>query len=330
MAQRKLEIVKETFPLARPFRISRGVKSSAELIRVTIHEGKYTGEGECCPYARYGESIETVFKALEGANKGIENGLDRSLLLRLFPPGAARNTLDCALWDLEAKMTDQSVAEICGFTPPETFPTMRTVVIDTPENMAEEAAAYPQGVTLKVKLDMEEVKGRLAAIRKGAPDSAIVIDANEGWDEDFLEAIMPHLPDYGVILLEQPLPAGREEALGDLEHTVPVCADEACHSAGDIPGLVGLYDAVNLKLDKTGGLTGAIELLLEARNHGLKVMLGCMVSTSLSIAPISHLCSHAQFIDLDGPLLLKHDRPGGMKSIPETPDVALNSPWGRP
>jgi len=330
MARRKLEIFREKFPLKRPFRISRGVKTSADLVRVVIREGDVTGEGECCPYPRYGESVETVCQALEDIRKGIEQGLDRALMLRLFPPGAAMNALDCALWDLEAKISGQSVAEISGFAPPPAFRTMRTVTIDSPCKMAAEAAACPKGATLKIKLDMEDLKGRLDAIRDAAPKSPIVIDANEGWDEEFLKAVMPLLWDYNVVLLEQPLPVGKDQALAELEHKVPVCADEACHGPEDIPGLKGRYDAVNIKLDKTGGLTGAIRLLREAKNQGYQIMLGCMVSSSLSIAPISHLCSHAQFIDLDGPLLLKHDRPGGMKSIPETPDVALNSPWGRP
>ncbi|MCH8348338.1 MAG: FAD-dependent oxidoreductase, partial [Proteobacteria bacterium] len=243
---------------------------------------------------------------------------------------AARNALDCALWDLEAKIGSQSVADLTGFSPPRTFSTMRTVVIDTPENMAKEAAGYPQGVPLKVKLDMEDVPGRLAAIKKGAPGSPIIIDANEGWDADFLESILPELKSFGVILLEQPLPAGKDKALRRLERLVPICADEACHTSADLPRLTGLYDAINIKLDKTGGLTGALALFAAAGQQGFKIMLGCMVSSALSIAPISHLCSHADYIDLDGPLLLAGGGGAGMQEVPGTAKVKLNAKWGRP
>ncbi|MCH8081742.1 MAG: dipeptide epimerase [Proteobacteria bacterium] len=330
MAQRTLEIVTETFSLARPFHISRGVKESAGLIRAAIGERGHIGEGECCPYPRYGETVETVLKTLEDVRQKIEQGLGRIQLQKLLPPGAARNALDCALWDLEAKIGSQSVADLTGFSPPRTFSTMRTVVIGAPENMAKEAAGYPQGVPLKVKLDMENVPARLAAIKKGAPGSPIIIDANEGWDEDFLESILPELKSFGVILLEQPLPAGKDEALRRLERLVPVCADEACHASADLPRLTGLYDAINIKLDKTGGLTGALALFAAAKKQGFKIMLGCMVSSALSIAPISHLCSHANYIDLDGPLLLAGGGGAGMSEVPGTAKVKLNAKWGRP
>lgn len=330
MAQRTLKIVRETFSLARPFRISRGEKRNAHLIRVTIKEGRCAGEGECCPYSRYGESIEAVLKTLEDVRKGVEGGLDRTLLQTLFPPGAARNALDCALWDMEAKTGGKSVAELTGFSPPQTFPTMRTVVIGTPENMAQEAAGYPKGTSLKVKLDMQDVPERLAAIKKGAPGSPIVIDANEGWNADFLKQIMPRLKAFGVVLLEQPLPSDHDAALGEMEHLVPVCADEACHTRADLPRLTGLYDAINIKLDKTGGLTGALALFEAAEMQGFKIMLGCMVSSALSIAPISHLCSHADYIDLDGPLLLAGHGSAGMQEIPGTGEVALTTNWGTP
>ena len=330
MAQRTLEIVGKTFSLARPFRISRGVKRSAGLIRVTFREGSRGGEGECCPYIRYGETVERVLKTLEDVREEIEQGWDRIQLQSLLPPGAARNALDCALWDLEAKKTGIPVAKRLGLDIPETFQTMRTVVIDTPENMAKEAASYPKGTPLKVKLDMEDAPARLAAIKKGAPGSPIIIDANEGWDADFLEGVLPDLIAFDVILLEQPLPAGKDKALGDLEHLVPICADEACHTSADLPRLKGLYDAINIKLDKTGGLTGALALFEAAEKQGFKIMLGCMVSTSLSIAPISHLCSHADYIDLDGPLLLAADRDGGMQEIPGTGEVELTTNWGTP
>jgi len=325
-----LSLARVKLKLKHPFRISRGTKTHVDLIRVSLSEKGVTGRGECCPYARYNETLESVTEALEKLKPGLEAGFDRKSLPRMLPAGAARNALDCALYDFEAKKTGVPVYQRLELPRVDSFQTFRTITIATPEAMAGQAKVFPKRTPLKIKLDRDLVAERLSAIKTAASESPLMVDANEGWTPDFLQAAMPVLREFGVILVEQPLPAGEDEALWDMARPIPVLADEACHTAADIPGLARKYDAVNIKLDKTGGLTGALELLDAAKKNNLKIMLGCMVSSSLSIAPISHLCSHAQFIDLDGPLLLKHDRPGGMKSIPETPDVALNSPWGRP
>ena len=319
MAKRTLKIIPESFPLLRPFRISRGVKTAAELVRVEIGQDGAKGQGECCPYPRYGESVDSVMSQIKSV---WHKGLNRQDLQNSLPPGAARNALDCALWDLEAKTE--------GLDFPETFQTMRTVGIDTPDEMVKVALAYPKGSILKVKLDKKDALTPLVAISNAAPESAIVVDANEAWDGGFLKQIMPDLKALGVILIEQPLPAGEDQGLGTFDHLIPICADESAHTRADLAGLKGRYDVINIKLDKTGGLTEAIALCQEAKAGGFKIMLGCMASTSLSIAPISHLCSHADFIDLDGPLLLKSDRKGGLVEVTGTPYVKMTANWGRP
>ncbi|MHA1543925.1 MAG: dipeptide epimerase, partial [Alphaproteobacteria bacterium] len=312
-----------------PFRISRGEKRNAHLVRVTIKEGPCAGEGECCPYTRYGESIEAVLKTLEDVRQDIEQGLDRTRLQSLLPPGAARNALDCALWDLEAKQTGVPVFQRLGLAPVETFQTMRTVSLDNPDKMAVEAGLYPEATPLKIKLDRALVRERLKAIRKAAPKSPLMIDANESWTAEFLEDVMPILKDFGVVLIEQPLPARDDEDLRAISRLVPVLADEACHTSVDLPRLKGKYDAINIKLDKTGGLTEAVKLFELARAGGFQIMLGCMVSSSLSIAPIAQLCSDADFIDLDGPLLLKEDPDQGLVEINNTARVKITHPWGQ-
>ncbi|MEE8296107.1 MAG: dipeptide epimerase [Sphingomonadales bacterium] len=329
MTQRTLEIVKEAFSLARPFRISRGVKHSAHLIRATVREGAFKGEGECCPYNRYGETIDKVLKTLEDVRQGIEQGLDCTRLQSLLPPGAARNALDCAFWDLEAQQTGKPVFARLGLPQILEFTTFRTVGITTPEKMGLEAASYPVGSPLKIKLGQELVAERLGAIRNAAPESTLMVDANEGWTAEFLADVMPTLKKLGVVLIEQPLPVKDDEALRSISRTVPILADEACHTLSDLAGLKGKYDAINIKLDKTGGLTQAKSLMNMAKTGGFKIMLGCMVSSSLSIAPISHLCSDADFIDLDGPLLLKADPYQGLIEVKDAAMVKITHPWGR-
>lgn len=325
---RDLAIADLNLPLAKPFRISRGVKTHAELVQVELSEGGSVGRGECCPYPHYGETPETVMKTFEGIRGEIEGGLTRESLQTLLKPGAARNALDCALWDLEAKQTGLPVFEKLGLPEVQNFSTFRTIVIDNPSNMAVEASLYPKGTPLKIKLDQESVAERLGAIKKAAPESTLMVDANEGWSVEFLENVMPVLKGFGVVLIEQPLPVGADEALRDMRRLVPVLADEACHTVADLPGLKGKYDAINIKLDKTGGLTEAVRLMNLAKEQGFLIMLGCMVSSSLSIAPIAHLCSDADFIDLDGPLLLKQDPEGGMAEIKKTAEVKLTHTWG--
>jgi len=327
---RQINIYPESFPLKVPFRISRGVKREARLVRVEVEQGGKTGEGECCPYGRYGEDVKTVQAAIQTLGPEIEKGLSREDLQTLLPPGAARNAIDCALWDLEAKLTGVAVSDIIELSAPETFTTLRTVGIDTPSKMAAVAKSYPPGTPLKVKLDMQEVGTRLRAIRTASPMSQIVVDANESWTPEFLEEYFPILKHLGVVLLEQPFSAGDDNALLEMEHIIPVCADEACHTAADLPGLAGRYDVVNIKLDKTGGLTSALELFKRAKRDDFGIMLGCMVASSLSIAPLTYLCCDADFIDLDAPLFLKKDRAGGMAEVAATKKVELNASWGRP
>ncbi len=327
---RAVSVYQENFSLAAPFRIARGEKRIARLIRVEITEAGKTGAGECCPYGRYGEDVKTVQAAIQSVTPVLQQGLGRHDLQTLLPPGAARNALDCALWDLEAKLSGVPVSELTGFKTPKSFTTLRTVGIDTPSKMAALAKSYPPGTPLKVKLDMQEVGTRLHAIRTASPMSPIIVDANEAWTPEFLEEYFPILKHLGVVLLEQPFMAGDDNALLEMEHIIPVCADEACHTAADLPGLAGRYDMVNIKLDKTGGLSAALELFKEARKQGFGIMAGCMVSTSLSVAPLALLCSDADFIDLDGPLLLTRDRAGGMQEVPGTAEVKLNLRWGCP
>lgn len=329
MTQRTLEIVKETFSLARPFRISRGVKTHAHVVQVELAEEGFIGRGECCPYPHYGETPEIVIKTLEDIRGKVEQGLTKENLQSFLKPGAARNALDCALWDLEAKQTGVPVSRRLRLAPVETFQTMRTVSLDNPDKMAATAALYPEATPLKIKLDRALVRERLAAIKGVAPKSPLMIDANESWSAEFLEDVMPILKGFGVVLIEQPLVAGDDEDLRAISRLVPVLADEACHTSVDLPGLKGKYDAINIKLDKTGGLTEAVKLFELARAEGFQIMLGCMVSSSLSIAPIAHLCSDADFIDLDGPLLLKEDPDQGLVEINNTARVKITHPWGQ-
>lgn len=326
---RRFSITNLRLPLSQPFRISRGVKTHADLVRVSLTEGGSVGRGECCPYPHYGETTGKVIEDLEGIRSNIENDLTREGLQTLLPAGAARNALDCALWDLKAKQTGSPVFKKLGLPEVKSFQTFRTVTIATPEKMASDAARYPKGTPLKIKLDQELVSERLLAIKKAAPDSQIMVDANEGWTAAFLADVMPILKGFGVVLIEQPIPIKADGALKGINRLVPVLADEACHTSADLPALKGKYDAINIKLDKTGGLTEALKLMNLAQSGGMKIMLGCMVSSSLSIAPISHLCSDADFIDLDGPLLLKEDPEGGMEEIRETASVKITHPWGK-
>lgn len=330
MPSRRLDIRVETLPLAAPFRISRGSKLEAIQVRAAIHDGAATGEGACVPYARYGETVDGVMETLKAVRKEIETGLGLRGLQEKLPPGSARNALDCALWDLRAKTEGRSVAEVVGIPASDEFSTMRTVVLDRPENMARAAASFPNGVLLKVKLDREGALEKLSAVRKAAPSSPLVVDPNEGWDAASLQAAFPELKALGVVLLEQPLPESGDGILKGLPRPVPVCADEACRTAADLPRLEGRYDAVNIKLDKAGGLTAALELYRAARAKGFQVMLGCLVGDALAVAPLAALAAGADYIDLDGPLLLANGAGNGMEEIPGTARVRFNHTWGKP
>ena len=327
---RRVQIFEESFPLKTPFRISRGVKTEARLIRVHVKENGLIGQGECCPYSRFGETVESVIGEISGVTGEIGKGASRNDLQTLLPSGAARNALDCALWDLKAKREGKAVFELASLEPLRAFKIMRTVVLDTPEKMAQETATLGPVKTIKLKLDKDLIFERVKSVHKKAPTAKIIIDANEGWDLEILRAVMPDLRSLGVVMIEQPLPVETDEGLSNINHIIPICADESCHTSRDLPRLKACYDFINIKLDKTGGLTEAINLLREGKDQGFKIMLGCMVSTSLAIAPMALLCSDAELIDLDGPLFLRTDRPGGMTLKSESGEVVLNLNWGQP
>lgn len=327
---RKLRAQHQRLALTRPFRIARGVKTAADVIEVTIEAGGLRGRGESVPYPRYGESIDTTLVAIEEVRTAVEAGAGREALLSLLPPGAARNAIDCALWDLEARQAGTTVADLIGGAAPCAIPSALTIVIDTAEAMAAAAAELRYAPLLKIKVDAEDPAGRIRAVRSAAPDSTLIVDPNESWDEALVEAMQPVLVEAGVALLEQPLPAGADDWLQGFAPAVPICADESVHVAEDLPVVAKRYQLVNVKLDKAGGLTAALRLAEAARAHGLGLMTGCMVSSSLSIAPALHVAKLSDFVDLDGPLWLLEDRSGGVRDqggmlLP--PDTGF---WGEP
>jgi L-Ala-D/L-Glu epimerase len=299
-----ISLTRDRFPLARAFTISRGSKTEAEVLTVTIRRGGHVGRGECVPYARYGETPDSVAAAV----LSLQAGIDRDALQTTLPPGAARNAVDCALWDLEAKTTGLRAWDLAGLAAPVPCQTAFTLSLDTPAAMHQRARDEAHRPILKIKLGTPDDLPRLRAVHAGAPQSALIVDANEGWSVQDLVDLLPVLADLGVALIEQPLPAGADDALRDLPRPIPVCADESCHTRADLPRLRGLYDAVNVKLDKTGGLTEALALVSEARSLGFRVMVGCMVGSSLAMAPATLLTAGAAWVDLDGPLLLSEDR----------------------
>ena len=304
----------DRYPLIRPFRIARGTKTAADVVTVSISEGGVTGRGEAVPYPRYGETIEGALAAIGQVRPLIERGLTRAELLDALPPGAARNAIDCALWDLEARLAGRDVAAMTGGAALRPVPTAITVVIDTPEAMAREAALLSDVPVLKIKVDGNDPEAQIRAVRAAAPRAELIVDPNESWDRALLEAMQPVLVEALVALLEQPVPAGDDEWLEGFSPAVPICADEAVHVAADLDRVAARYQAVNVKLDKSGGLTAALELAEQARMRGLGLMTGCMVSSSLSIAPALHVALMSHFVDLDGPMWLLEDQPGGTKT----------------
>src|SRR3954452_11822437 len=324
----RLSVTRRAWPLAQPFTISRGSKTSAEVVVAEVHDSEFRGRGECVPYPRYGESVESVAAALEAMKGAVFSGLDRKELQRAMPPGAARNALDAAFWDLDAKRDDRPAAAFAGIGAMKPVVTAYTLSLDTPERMGEAAAAQRVRPLLKLKLTGDGDIERVRAVRRAAPAARLIVDANEGWSERHLTEVMPALAELGVELIEQPLPAGRDEALARVPHPIPICADEACHTRADLDRLAGKYDAINIKLDKAGGLTEALELAVEGRERGFKIMVGCMIGTSLAMAPAVLVAQHAAVVDLDAPLLLAQDRVPGLRYDGSTlypPDPAL---WG--
>ena len=325
---RDLKVGVERFPIRGGFTISRGAKHEAVVVVATIRDGASSGRGECVPYARYGESVEGVAQAIEACAPAIATGVDRDGLQALLPPGAARNALDCALWDLEAKISGRSAAERAGLAPLRAVGTAFTISLAAPEEMAaraREAAHYP---LLKLKLGGNGDEARLAAIRDAVPHARLIADANEAWRASDLKRLLAAAKAAGVELIEQPLPAGDDAALQHIARIVPVCADELVHDRASLRDLPARYDAVNIKLDKTGGLTEALATAAEARTHGLKIMVGCMVATSLAMAPALLLAQDADWVDLDGPLLLDRDRVPGLAYTSGTVMPAPAALWG--
>jgi len=310
--QRLLEVAAQHWPIAGSFAISRGAKWEAPVAVATIREAGVAGRGESAPYPRYGETVDGVIRAVESMAGAIADGLDRNELRQAMPAGAARNAIDCALWDLEAKRSGRSAAALAGLAPLSPVETAYTLSLATSEAMAAAALAARHRPLLKVKLGGDGDRQRIVAVRGAAPEARLIVDANEGWSAADLAANMDACADAGVELIEQPLPAGKDEALAATPRPVPVCADESAHVAADLAALRDRYDAVNIKLDKAGGLTEALIAANEARALGFKVMVGCMVATSLAMAPALLLAQDADFVDLDGPLLLARDRQPGL------------------
>jgi L-Ala-D/L-Glu epimerase len=299
-----ITVTPDVFKLAQVFTISRGSRTEAKVLTVRITRGGVTGWGECVPYARYGETLESVTAQINA----LDPEISRAALQAALPAGAARNAVDCALWDLEAKQAGKRVWELVGLPKPGPEITAFTLSLDTPENMRAEAAKHAHRPLLKIKLGTPDDMPRLEAVRAGAPKTRIIIDANEGWSAEVYAELAPHLVAMGVALVEQPLPAGADDMLAEMARPLPVCADEAAHDCASLPSLRGKYDVVNIKLDKTGGLTEGFALKQAALAEGYGLMVGCMVGSSLAMAPATVLAQGVAFTDLDGPLLLTEDR----------------------
>ena len=300
----QIDVTWDVFKLAQVFTIARGSRTEAQVLTVKLNDGQHVGWGECVPYARYGESLQSVTDEI----LGLPDAFSRFDLYDLLPAGAARNAVDCALWDLEAKRARKPVWELAGLEAPGPEITAYTLSLDTPEAMKAQAALHAFRPLLKIKLGTPDDMPRLEAVRAGAPTSTIIVDANEGWSAEVYADLAPHLVRLGVELVEQPLPAGEDHALLGMQRPVPVCADESCHDRSSLANLKGKYDVVNIKLDKTGGLTEALALRDAATAQGYEVMVGCMVGSSLAMAPATLVAQGASVVDIDGPLLLAEDR----------------------
>jgi L-alanine-DL-glutamate epimerase-like enolase superfamily enzyme len=311
----ELSVRIERWPLAGAFTISRGSKTEAVVVVTELNDGAHRGRGECVPYARYGETPDRIVAAIEAMRPALGRGLGRTDLQGAMPAGAARNALDCAYWDVNAKAASRPVHELAGLVAPKPRVTAYTISLAALAAMAEAAERAAERPLLKVKLGgADDDDGRrIAAVRRAAPRAELIVDANEGWTDDNLQRNLAACADAGVTLIEQPLPEGRDAALAQIKRTIPVCADESVHDRASLDALAGKYDAVNIKLDKTGGLTEALLLAEEAERRGFVIMVGCMVATSLAMAPAMLVAQRARVIDLDGPLLLAKDRPDGLR-----------------
>jgi L-Ala-D/L-Glu epimerase len=320
----KVHAAVETWPIAGEFVVARGAKREATVVVARVSDGAVSGRGECVPYARYGETVESACAAIAA----LGSVSDRAELLRRMPAGAARNAVDCALWDYEAKRSGTSAATLAGLPAPRPVTTAYTISLARSEAMAAKAASVPSLPLLKLKLGGEGDAGRLRAVRRARPDARLIADANEAWTLEQLPELMAVAAETGIETVERPLPAGADTALAGIERKVPVCADESLHTRADLAGLAGRYDAVNIKLDKAGGLTEALALAAEARAAGLRIMVGCMVATSLAMAPALLLAQDADWVDLDGPLLLARDRQPGLTYEGALVHLAPPELWG--
>jgi L-alanine-DL-glutamate epimerase-like enolase superfamily enzyme len=323
-----LTVRTESWPIAGSFSISRGAKTEAQVVVAQLSDGRHRGHGECVPYPRYDETVKGVMEALGRISGRLAFGLDRNALQHEMPAGAARNALDCAFWDLEAKRAGKPAHELAGIAAPHALTTAYTISLGTPETMAEAALTASQRRLLKIKLGGTGDPARIAAVRKAAPQSELIVDANEGWTADNLAENLAACADAGVTLIEQPLPTDNDAALATMKRPVAICADESVHDRAGLAALAGRYDAVNIKLDKTGGLTEALAMAAEAERLGFGVMVGCMVATSLAMAPAMLVAQRARVVDLDGALLLAKDRPDGLRyegSLVHPPTSRL---WG--
>ncbi|MBL8698785.1 MAG: dipeptide epimerase [Alphaproteobacteria bacterium] len=325
---RRLTAVREVFPIRGVFRISRGARTESVVVTATVEQDGAIGRGECVPYPRYGESVESVIAQIDSVRDAVAAGLDREGLRAALPAGAARNAVDCALWDLEAKRAGKRVWQLAGLPEPGPVTTAYTISVDTPEKMEEAARAAAARPLLKIKLTGDGDLDRVMAVRRGAPKARFIVDANEAWTASHYASFARELVRHGVELIEQPLPAKDDSGLASVEHPVPVCADESCHDSSTIAGLPGRYEAINIKLDKTGGLTEALRLRAAARAAGLRIMVGCMIGTSLAMAPALLVAQGAEWIDLDGPLLLARDRDPGLVYVGSSVEPSAPALWG--
>lgn len=325
---RLVTIYQQAFPLRGVFRISRGSRTQVEPIVVEIREGRAVGRGESIASPRY-ETVDAALEQARNLSPRLSEGLDRQALQQALPPGAARNAIDCALWDLQARLSGQPVWQLAGLSAPEPLTTAYTLSIDTPEAMGQAAQAQAERPLLKLKLNGDDDDlPRVQAVRAHAPQSTLIVDANEAWTPAIYERMVAGLVECGVAMIEQPFPAGEDDALAALPRPIPLCADESCHSREDLPRLQGRYDLINIKLDKTGGLTEALALREAAQAQGFGIMVGCMLGTSLAMAPAVLLAQGVDYVDLDGPLLLAQDREPGLAiqgSVIRLPDAGL---WG--
>jgi L-alanine-DL-glutamate epimerase-like enolase superfamily enzyme len=322
-------VAEQVWPLHQPFRISRGSRTEARVVVVTVTDGHFSGRGEAVPSRRYGQSSASVIGQLESVFANANRGFNSENVQKLLSPGAARNALDCALWDLEAKRSGKRAWELANIPVIDQITTAFTISLDTPVKMAADVKTHSGAPILKLKLggDNLDVR-RVEAVRAEAADARLLIDANEAWSPQHYEKVVPELTRLGVALIEQPFPARNDEVLASLDHPIPVCADESCRTTADLPRLQNLYEAVNVKLDKTGGLTEALYLTESARNTGFNILFGCMVCTSLGIAPARLLTRENDYVDLDGPLLLARDREHGLQYQNGKVSLPSRELWG--